>query len=218
MKEILILAALVLGCSKLNAQNNSVPYSADLSELYKKGQLVITKSLSPLEDGKMRGVSCKGIVWLKNREFSEGIIEVDLRGKDAFQQSFLGIAFHGVDTATYDAIYFRPFNFKSTDSVRRIHAVQYVSAPDNHWDKLRERFNGVYEKGIVPAPEPGEWFHARIEIGATIVKVFVNKATTPALVVKKLNNRKNGLVGLWSTKEGVDGDFANLKITSAKLK
>ncbi len=33
----------------------------------------------------------------------EGVIEVDLRGKDVAQQSFLGIAFHVVDWTTYDA-------------------------------------------------------------------------------------------------------------------
>jgi len=43
----------------------------------------------------------------------------------------VGIAFHGSDNKTLDAIYFRPFNFQSTDPVRKIHAVQYVSHPDN---------------------------------------------------------------------------------------
>src|ERR1017187_621430 len=51
--------------------------------------------------------------------------------------SGLGIAFHGEDTSTYDAVYFRPFNFNTTDPVRKIHAVQYVSMPDNPWFRLR---------------------------------------------------------------------------------
>src|SRR5262245_24713678 len=87
------------------------------------------KSLSPMDDGDKHGVSCNGLVWLTGIHFSKGTIDVDLRGKDVVQQSFLGIAFHGVDTTTHDIIYFRPFNFRSADPVRKIHAVQYVSEP-----------------------------------------------------------------------------------------
>lgn len=217
MKYLKTLVIVALGLINLPLAAQVASPSIDLKEYYKKNNLVITKKLKLLDDGNMHGVSCKGIVWIKNMQFSTGVIEVDLRGKDVFQQSFLGIAFHGVDTTTYDAVYFRPFNFKAQDSVRRIHAVQYVSAPDNHWDKLRKDFNGVYEKGIIPAPEPDEWFHVRIEISSVTVKVFVNKAVVPALVVKKLNSRKIGLVGLWSTNMGVDGDFANLLIKESKI-
>lgn len=60
---------------------------------------------------------------------SEGVIDVDLRGKDVAQQSFLGIAFHVVDWTTYEAVYFRPFNFRSADAERRSHSVQYISHP-----------------------------------------------------------------------------------------
>ena len=60
-----------------------------------------------------------GMAWLANVVFSNGIIELDIRGKDEYQQSFVGIAFHGVDNNTLDAAYFRPFNFQSTDVYKR---------------------------------------------------------------------------------------------------
>jgi len=44
--------------------------------------------------------------------FKEGIIDIDLRGKDVFLQSFLGIAFDVTDNNHYEAVYFRPFNFR----------------------------------------------------------------------------------------------------------
>lgn len=69
-------------------------------------------------------------------EFSDGIIEFDVRGKDVFQQSFVGVAFHGVGEA-YEAVYFRPFNFRTGDPSRQSHALQYVSQPTYTWDKLR---------------------------------------------------------------------------------
>src|SRR5687768_8346883 len=53
-----------------------------------------------------------GVAWLVGSDFKEGTIEVDLRGKNKPGQSFVGIAFRGVDDTTYDAVYFRPFNFK----------------------------------------------------------------------------------------------------------
>ena len=138
-------------------------------------------------------------------------IEVDLKGKDVFQKSFLGIAFHGVNDSTYDAVYFRPFNFYAKDSIRKIHAVQYISHPVFTWKKLREERNGVFEKGITAAPEPNEWFHARIEVKGNIVNVYINDRKIPVLVVSKLNNRKNGKLGLW-VGDGSGGDFSNLNV------
>jgi len=66
---------------------------------------------------------------LKNILFSNGTIEFDVKGKDVQGQSFVGLAFHGLDNSTYDAIYLRPFNFRTEDKLRKIHAVQYISHP-----------------------------------------------------------------------------------------
>lgn len=215
MKNTLISLAFAVTGLQLFAQTDAAVIN--LKEYLEKHKLVSSRRVKPFDDGAKHGISCKGIVWIKGMPFSTGIIEVDLRGKDVFQESFLGVAFHGVDTTTYEAIYFRPFNFRAEDAERKIHAVQYVSAPDYHWDRLRKEHNGVYEKGIVPPPEAEKWFHARVEIGETSVKVFVNHEKKPSLVVQRLSDRKNGLVGLWSTNSGVDGDFANLSIKELKI-
>jgi len=185
--------------------------SFDLQQLLKDKKLNTNgRNVMPLSDGKRQGISSNGIVWLNSVEFSNGTIEIDLRGKDVPQQSFLGIAFHGVDTVTYDAIYFRPFNFQSSDPVRKIHAVQYISEPDYPWHKLREEKNGKYEKGIDPPPSATAWFHARIEVRGSAITVYVNNSTAPSLTVDKLNSRKDGMIGIWA--EGLNGDFANLTI------
>jgi hypothetical protein len=202
--SFLLLFAISFSYTESNGQ------SFKLQQLLKENKLISNYPITPLNDNGKEGVSSKGIVWLKNVHFSTGTIEVDLRGKDIVQKSFIGIAFHGVDTITYDAIYFRPFNFQSTDSVRKIHAVQYISEPDFPWDRLREEKNGIYEKGIDPPPSPVEWFHARIVVDESTIKVFVNNAAAPSLTVNKLNDRKDGLIGLWSV--GVNGEFANLII------
>lgn len=186
--------------------------SFDLQQLLKENKLITNnKKVVPLTDANKKAISLTGVAWIKDISFSTGTIEVDLRGKDVMQQSFLGIAFHGVDTTTMDVVYFRPFNFRSADPVRKIHAVQYVSHPDFPWHKLREEKNGIYEKAVSPAPAATEWFHAKIEVGEKEIKVYVNNNSTPSLTVEKLNARKDGLIGLWN--EGLPGDFANLVIT-----
>lgn len=185
--------------------------SYDLQKLLKENKLE-TFGAKVIPISEKQGVSSDGIAWLKGVTFSTGTIEVDLRGKDVLQKSFLGIAFHGVDTGTYDAIYFRPFNFNSPDPIRKIHAVQYISHPVHTWHKLREEKNGIYEKAVTPAPNASDWFHAKIIIEGTTISVYVNNSTTPSLVVEKLNERKSGLIGIWSSAGALPGDFANLVI------
>ncbi len=157
----------------------------------------------------------QGLAYLPGLRLDNGTIEFDVRGKNVFQRSFVGIAFHGVDENTFDAIYFRPFNFKSEDSTRRAHAVQYISSPDYGWPVLRGKYPGKYEQPVQSAPDPDGWFHARVVLDYPTVSVFVDNADQPCLVVRQLNDIKTGWVGLF-VGEGSDGGFANLKITSNK--
>lgn len=183
----------------------------DLQKLLKEKQLTLIPARPyPITDGAKKGITLAGVAWLNGVDFSTGTIDVDLRGLDVLQRSFLGIAFHAVDSNTYDIVYFRPFNFQNPDPIRKIHAVQYMAMPDFPWDKLREEHNGVYEKAIDPAPKATDWFHAKIEVTEDEIRVYVNNAATPSLKVKKLNTRKSGKIGLWN--DALEGDFANLTI------
>jgi hypothetical protein len=161
----------------------------------------------------LEGKDGTGFVRLENFTFADGVIEFDARGKNVVQQSFVGVAFHGADVRTYDAIYFRPFNFRSDDPARGGHAVQYISPPTHTWQKLREQFPGKYENAVTPVPDPNGWFHARIVVAWPKVSVFVNDAKEPSLVVNQLGDRRRGWLALWVDVSG--GDFANLKITPA---
>jgi len=206
MKKLIVSIVLLLA-----VQFTVFGQSFDLQKLLKENKFVTSRGkIIPLTDGNKSGISMTGIAWLKDTQFSTGVIEVDIRGRDVFQKSFIGVAFHGVDSLTHDLVYFRPFNFRAEDPIRKIHAVQYVSHPDYPWDRLRKEKNGIYEKAIDPPPQATDWFHARIEVGEKQIMVFVNGAKTPSLVVDKLNDRKNGMIGLWN--EGESGDFANLTI------
>ena len=203
----------------MTGQGKSIKY--DLFSQFESNNFeIFNRQLSSFSENDKKGIRFSknpndGIAWLKGVEFSNGTIELDMRGKDLFQQSFVGVAFHGMDNETYDGIYFRPFNFQSTDPVRKIHAVQYISHPDHTWDILREKQNGKYEKEVIPSPNGNDWFHARIVIHYPNVAVYVNGNPEPCLSIDKLSNRQTGKIGLWVGNNS-DGDFANLLITSEK--
>jgi hypothetical protein len=184
-----------------------------------KGLNPSNRSLSRLTEGMRKGVRVSGAegewpVYLPDLKFANGTIELEMKGKDVQGGSFIGVAFHGVDGTTYDAIYFRPFNFKTDDQARVLRAVQYVSQPAHPWQKLRTDTPGQYEKPVKPVPDPNDWFHARIVVASPKVSVFVANATEPCLTVNQLSDRKNGLVGVWVGNTS-GGDFANFKIIPA---
>jgi hypothetical protein len=177
---------------------------------------IANRQMQPLTDGARRGVRLDahegdGVAWWPDATFGDGSIEVDLRGKDVLQQSFVGVAFHGVDDKTFDAVYFRPFNFKADDPARRSHSVQYVSHPVFTWDKLRAEHPDQYERAIPTPPDPTGWFHARIVVAFPSVRVFVNDLPTPVMEVKQLSDRKTGWIGVWVGNNS-DGEFANLTV------
>jgi hypothetical protein len=155
-----------------------------------------------------------GMALIEGVEFGEGTLEVDLKGGGKTDRTFVGVAFHVADAKTFEAVYFRPFNFQTADKEFRARAVQYVSWPDNTWEALRAGKPGVYESAVNPAPDPAGWFHARVEVTKQKVKVWVDGVKEPCLVVDRLGDRKNGKVGLWVDSRG--GSFSNLRIVPAE--
>ena len=123
------------------------------------------------------------------------------------------MAFRVADAKAYDAVYFRPFNYRAPNPANKAHAVQYISHPAFPWSRLRQEKPGQYEKGIEPAPDGDAWVHARVVIERPKVSVFVNGSTEASLVVDELSDRAAGSVGLWCNGFGV---VANLKITPKK--
>ena len=155
-----------------------------------------------------------GNIWLEGVSLTEGTIECDILGKSMPRGSnFPGIAFHGVDEATFDCVYFRPFNFRAPNPENASHAVQYISHPQWTWQKLRAEKTGQYEKPITPPPDGDAWIHAKIVVAGKKVSVFVNDNDKPALEVEKLNDRTGGRIGIWGGDAGEGAHFANLKIT-----
>ena len=156
-----------------------------------------------------------GIAWVEGTDFAEGTIEVDVKGRDVMQQSFLGVAFHRKDDNTYEVVYLRPFNFRAEDPVRFQHAVQYAMVPDFDWPRLRKEFPEEFENPVDKSVSPTDWVPLRVVVKGATIQIFVGAVKSPALEVRKLGTLDRGQVGLW-VGNGSDGHFSNLRITPAK--
>jgi len=214
MKKSLPLTMLIYVSLNLTAQVEK----PDLRSL-DKWQAVNRKVESINDNGKqgvrLNEVPGDGLLLLKGSAFSKGTIEFDVKGRNLTGQSFVGFAFHVQDEKTYDAIYFRPFNFMNPDTIRRHRAVQYISAPDYPWEKLRADYPGKYEKKVNPVPDPDGWFHVKLTVEDKKVRVYVNDSAKPSLEIEKLNNRSTGQIGFWVGNNSA-GSFANLVLTPSK--
>jgi hypothetical protein len=194
------------------------PIVIDIQKAVKKKNVeIVNRDATFINEQGYRGIRLtkafgEGVAWIKGLDFSNGVIEFDVRGEDVKQHSFVGIAFHGKDTATYDAIYLRPFQFKESDPVLRSRSLQYISLPEFTWRVLREKSPGKFESEIVPSPDPNAWIRMRVVVKDATVSVYVNNATEPSLVIEKVTPFHSGSIGFYVA-DTSGGDFANLSIT-----
>ena len=190
----------------------------DLHAAAQQGNIeVYNRELSLIDEPSHAGIRLskaygEGVAWLKGVEFSNGVIEFDVRGEDVKQHSFVGIAFHGANDSTFDAIYLRPFQFRATADSLRKRMIQYISLPEHTWRKLRAESPRVYESVIEPAPDPNAWVHMRIVVQGDTVSTYINGAMEPSLVVNKVTQLDAGHVGFYVA-DTSGGDFANITIT-----
>ena len=227
MRQLLLCAILmfvaVLPLTPIHtvtAAQSPTAQAIDLAERLGAGKLrALNREVAPLK-GDRRGVHISekegpGVVWIEGTDFSQGTIEVDTRGRDVLQQSFLGVAFHRKDDNTYESVYLRPFNFRATDPDRHQHAVQYMAVPDYDWPRLRKEFPNEFERPVDASLVPTDWVALRIVVKGSNVQVFAGPVKTVTLEARKLGSTAEGQVGLWVGNNS-DGDFANLRITPAK--
>jgi hypothetical protein len=189
----------------------------DLAERLAAGKLrAVNREVTPAQ-GRRDAVHVSekpgdGLIWIEGSDFAAGTIEVEIRGRDVLQRSFVGIAFHRKDDTTYDCVYLRPFNFRAEDPVRRQHAVQYMASPDYEWPRLRKEFPEEFENPVDPSLVPTDWVPLRIVVKGRTIQIFAGPVKSPTLEVRKLGQHDRGMIGLW-TGNNSDGDFANLRIT-----
>ena len=153
-----------------------------------------------------------GMAIIEEVSFDVGTIELELKGENNPGKSFIGLAYNIENDSTYEAIYFRPFNFQSKEKIRRARSVQYISEPKHTWFFLRNNFEGKYESEYVRQPSPDDWFGIKIKINNDEVEVYDTESNSVLLSVKRLNTKKSDKIGLWVGNNS-KGEFRNLKIS-----
>jgi len=213
--SVLFILLLIIGsgCSSENTtnENNDSAVTADLTEDF----IVHNRSITVYDEGytgiELDAMENDGIAWSKDLTFQEGRIEFDVRGENVRGKSFVGIAFNGKDNETYEAVYFRPFNFLADNQDNRNHMVQYIHHPEFSWRKLREERTMEFEAEIQNPPNPDGWFHAAVEVTSDSVHVYVENRPEPVLSVERLANYEANKLGFW-VGFGSSGRFANLLV------
>jgi hypothetical protein len=209
-QTIAMLAVLI----SLTSTISSAQQHINLADAQQKEQIkAVNRSLSlytqSTEAVEMDAAEGDGLAILKEIKFEKGTIEVELLGENNPGKSFIGIAFNIQDPETFEAVYFRPFNFVATEQIRKDHMVQYIHHPEFTWYKLRESRTGEFESEIPLPPDPDKWFKARIEVSDKQVRVYVNDISEPVLSVERLTKGTSKTIGLW-TGNGSSGRFRNL--------
>jgi hypothetical protein len=164
------------------------------------------------EDGEVPNGEAYAV--LKNMEFHDGAIDVELAGRPAAgafaaARGYVGIAFRLKDNR-FEYIYLRPTNGRVDDQVRRNHSTQYSSFPDFDFARLRKESPEKYESYV--DLEPGVWTRCRITVQGTTARLFVHGAEQPALVVTDLKlGDVSGGVALWIG-PATEGYFTGLSV------
>ena len=203
----------------LNSLQGLQPHHVEIKPMVYQGRKAVQVMPTAESDSTAApGSGGGGIVVLPKVAFHNGSIELDVVGKpragapgDA--RGFVGVAFHvNADASKYECVYIRPTNGRSDDQLRRNHSTQYCSYPDYEWQRLRAEAPGKYESYV--DLQPGQWTKIKAEVSGLTMKLYVNGAPQPALIVNDLKmGDAQGSVALW-VGLGTEAYFANLRVTA----
>ena len=211
MKMLSLVFSLLLIC-QLNSQSIDI----DLSRKFENNSIAaVNREISLSEDGTAIVLNAQpgdGLGFIEGVQFTKGVIQLELKGENNPGKSFVGLAFNIQNDSTFEAIYFRPFNFVAKEAIRRAHMVQYINHPEKTWHMLRETRTGEFENEIKNPPDPDNWFQARIIVEENKVRVFVNDAQEPSLVVDRLDSHKSDKIAVWAGFNSA-GWFRSIKIS-----
>jgi hypothetical protein len=191
--------------------------SAEPAVLQGKKGLRATISEETLRRIESRQRYARGLVWIEDLDFSNGVIEAEIAGALALgatgeARGFVGVAFRvQEDLETYDAFYLRPTNGRADDQERRNHSAQYISLPQWPWSRLRKETPSKYEAYVDLVP--GTWTKVKIEVRGEQARLYVHDNEQPTLIVKDVKSGANGhgAVALW-LEPGTVAHFRNLTV------
>lgn len=135
-----------------------------------------------------------GFAFLKDVEFENGVIEVDIAVENTDVRSYPGVIFRMQSEDNYERFYLRPHRAPLYPD-----ALQYTPVINGiaGWQLYSgDGFTGV---GNIPA---GRWIPVKIEVSGSQARVFVGETESPALVVDELKHGvSKGSVGVFGARD-----------------
>lgn len=177
-------------CGITFAQKVTVPFDTDHWNLDKAETSVETYM------GKNSLLLQKGAIYLKDVQFLNGTIEVDVNFPAG--RNFPGIQFRGQDEQNYESFYIRPHQSGNPD------ACQYT--PVFNGFAAWQLYHGE-GYGTAINLEPDQWHHIRIEIKGDEADVYYNDMDKAVLHINRL--QANFPAGFLALNSGNGVHFAN---------
>lgn len=143
-----------------------------------------------------------GVAFLKDMQFSDGVIEVDVYML-ADRRAYPGVLFRVNDGENYERVYLRPHRAPFYGD-----AVQYLPAFNGADSWQLYTGDGVTAAANIPK---GNWVTMKIEVLGTQARVFLGESAQPVLEIVELERGKSvGTIGLMT---GMDGAafFSNFR-------
>ncbi len=179
LKTIIFMAL----CFTAAAAQQSVPFDNTHWQL-NGGQTVKYKDKTALMGGH---------VMLKEAEFSDGTIEVDMIFTES--RGFAGINFRIREDGEYEHFYIRPHKSGLSDALQYTPVFNGLSS----W----QIYNGPgYTAGaIIPK---NEWIHIKLTVKGSQARIYLNNSDTPSLTIDRLQHGKSiGQIGLFGPANGL---------------
>jgi hypothetical protein len=181
-----------------------------------RSAIEVTMPASASQDPAKEALKDRNFMAWRALDFTDGTVELDVAsviasGAPAYARGFIGVAFRVESADRFESVYLRPANSRCDDQVRRNHTIQYAAYPDFTFDRLRTEAPEKYESYADVALE--EWIHLEVQVQGSGMKLFINNATHPALIVNDLKHGANarGGIGLW-IESGTIGYFADVRV------
>ena len=200
-RVVLAIAALVLSCASLTAQDAARAADSDGMWSLQGGRHVVGDYMGR-ESFLVRGGPQLQSTEL---ELANGTVEFAVRFND--NSRFGGIAFRSTEEGGYQTIYLRPRPNGEWD------ALQYqVIFPGGSTWQLYSEFNA---RAVVPI---NEWIPVRLELDGARIEMYLNGEDEPTLVVPRARGLNDGGgLGFWGTEWDPQGAaafaVANIRIT-----
>ena len=181
-----------------------------------RSAIEVTMPTSAWQDPAKEALKDRNFMAWRALDFTDGTIELDVAsviapGAPAYARGFIGVAFRVESSDRFESVYLRPANSRCDDQVRRNHTIQYAAYPDFTFDRLRTEEPESYESYVDVALEV--WIHLAVQVQGSAMKLFVNHASQPSLIVNDLKHGGNarGGIGLW-VESGTIGYFADVRV------